>query len=122
MGLAEVTARRVWFVPDFIVWGLPNMGEIEFLVVERVGNEDSVLFGKRAVGGGAQEVSFADLVDHRGNQLPDTIDTPRVLLRPHSSDAVFVVGAESGASFKVAREVDSSGPVTVDLLVIEIGG
>ncbi|MBU8934042.1 MAG: hypothetical protein KOO62_08535 [candidate division Zixibacteria bacterium] len=122
MGLAEVTSRRMWFVPDFTVWGLPNMGELAFVTLEQVGAEKTVLYGSCSVGESSQEVSFDDLVDFRGNVLPEIIESPRVFLRSHTSDAVFVVGSESGTSFKVAREADSSGPVAADLLIIEMGG
>ncbi|MEA2030703.1 MAG: hypothetical protein U9N55_03795 [candidate division Zixibacteria bacterium] len=121
MSLANVTARRVWFIHDFVVWGLPNMGELEFLAMEKVGSEESVLYGIHTIGGGSQEVSFGNLVDNRGNQLPETIDVPRVLPRSRSSENVFVVGNETASSFKIARESDSSGPVTVDLLIVEMG-
>lgn len=121
MGLAEVAARRMWFVPDFAVWGLPNMGELEFVTLEQVGATKTILYGSCGIGDSSQDVSFSDLVDFRGNELPATIDYPRVFLRSHSSDDVFIVGSESATMFKVAREANSSGPVSVDLLIVEMG-
>ena len=122
MGLAEVTAHRIWFVPDFTVWGLPNMGELAFVALEQAGAEKTILYGSRPIGESSQDVSFADLVDFRGNRLPESIESHRVFLLSHSSDAVFVVGSESGTSFKVAREANSSGSVATDILIIEMGG
>lgn len=66
-------------------------------------------------------MAFSDLTDHRGNQLPSTIASPRVIIRPRSSDTAFVISEESETNFKIARDPDASGPVTVDLLVVEMG-
>lgn len=119
--LDKVTSRRIWFVPNFSVWGTAGWGDVDYLVLERVGSVNSILYGTASIGQAAQEVSFADLSDHRGNQLPSSIDAARVLLRPRSADAVFVVGNESSTGFKVARDSASAGPVTVDLMIIELG-
>jgi hypothetical protein len=120
-GFERVTARRVWFVPSFVVWGLPVWEEVEFLTVEKVGSDESVLYGSLDIGGTAQQVTFSDLTDHRGNQLPSTIASPRVIVRPRSSDTAFVISEESETNFKIARDPDASGPVMVDLLVVEMG-
>ena len=120
-GLEKVKSRRVWFIPNFIVWGLPVWGEIEFLAVEQVASDKAVFYGSLDIGDTAQQVAFSDLTDHRGNPLPSTISSPRVLVRLRSQEAVFVVGEESDTTFKIARDPDASGPVTVDLLVVEMG-
>ncbi len=119
-GLSTILSHRTWFVPDVVIWGLPGLGEVEFLMLEQVGSDNTVLFGSFTVGDGSQVISFADLVDFRGNTLPETINTPRVLVRSHSPDAVFIVGTESDSSFKIARDPESSEPVTVDLLILEM--
>lgn len=120
-GLEKVTSRRVWFVPNFVVWGLPVWKEIEFLAVEKVATDKAVFYGSLDIGDTAQQVSFSDLTDHRGNQLPSSIPSPRVLVRSKSQETAFVIGEESDASFKIARDPEASGPVTVDLVVIEMG-
>jgi hypothetical protein len=120
-GLEHILSRRMWFVPGLVVWGLPGMGEVEFLTVEQIGSEKSILFGSLSIGDSSQEVFFSDLSDHRGNALPETINYPRVLVRSHNEDSVFVVGTESMSSCKLARDPESSGPVTVDLFIIELG-
>ena len=120
-GFERVTARRIWFVPNFIVWGLPVWEEIEFLTVEKVGSYEAVLYGSLDIEGTAQQVAFSDLTDHRGNQLPSAIASARIIIRPRSSNTAFVTSEESETNFKIARDPDTSGPVTVDLLVVEMG-
>ena len=121
-GIHAVPSRRVWFVEDFLVWGLPGLGESEFLVSESHNGVTSVLFGGATIGGPSQEVLFSQLSDHRGNILPSTIDNPRIILRPKEPRTAFVVGRESESSFKIARDPEAGGPVTVDMLVIELHG
>ena len=119
-GLSDILSHRIWFVPDVVVWGVSGFGEVAFLSLEQVGSDKTVLFGSFNVGDGSQVISFADLVDYRGNTLPATINTPRILIRSHSPDAVFIVGTESDSSFKIARDSESSEPVTVDLFILEM--
>lgn len=120
-GISSLTARRVWFVPNFIAWGTSGGGEAELLVVELAGGERGIFFQSLPIGDAAQEVLFADLVDHRGNSLPDTLASPRVLTRSRSEEPVFVIGPESPVSFQIARGSNSPQPVTTDLLIIEMG-
>lgn len=120
-GIERVTARRVWFVPDFMVWGLPNVGQIECVASEVVGGTTNVMFGMVDIGDGPQEVLFSQLVDHRGNNLPASINAPRVISRPRSGDAVFVVETESPNGFRIARVAEGVSSVPVDLLVVEMG-
>ena len=120
-GLEKLKTRRAWLVPDFMVWGLPGLGDIEFLVVENIGSTRSVLFGATDVADAVQEVSYAELTDHRGNNLPETIKAPLVMPRSKTGEAVFVVGQEASNEFKIARTVSADGPVTADLLIMEMG-
>ncbi len=120
-GLDRITARRVWFVPDFMVWGLPNVGQIECLASEGTGAPTNVMFGMVDIGDGPQEVQFSQLTDHRGNSLPASINTPRVFPRARTADAVFVVETESPTGFRIARDSSGVSPVPVDLLVVEMG-
>jgi hypothetical protein len=120
-GLHSVTARRAWFVPDFSVWGQPSLGEQEYLGLEKVDDTWSVYYGTVSIGQSIQEVAFDQLTDHRGNQLPGSINAPRVFVRPKSSQAAFVIGQESADRFKIAREAEADGPVSVDLWIIEVG-
>ena len=120
-GFELVTARRIWFVPDIVVWGLARTAEIEYLVEETVEAISTVLFGSIDISDSTQQVNFADLIDHRGNNLPVTIASPRVLIRSKTEHLVFVIGNESDKSFKIARQANATGVTTVDLLVTEMG-
>jgi len=119
--LTRVTARRVWFVPHFGVWGAPDWGDIKYLAIEETESVKSVLFGSVSIGDCTQTVLFEDLIDHRGNPLPATLDNPCVMVRPRTGDRVFVAGDETPSGFKIARTDDGYDPVTVDLLVMELG-
>jgi hypothetical protein len=120
-GLQTLTARRAWFVPDFMVWGIAGPGELEYLALEKIDANLSIYFGTANLDSGPQEVAFGDLTDHRGNSLPSTIKSPRIFPRSRSTDTVFVVGSESAGSFQIARDPQATRPVPVDLLIVEMG-
>jgi len=120
-GLNKLKSRRLWVVPNFVVWGLAGLGEIEYLNVEQVDSTKSISFGSIGIGDTAQSVSFVNLVDVRGNALPSVIRRPLVTARPHDESQVFVVGTETDSGFKIARDPASMGPVTVDLIITELG-
>ncbi len=118
--LAQVTARRCWFVPGFVVWGLPSWEEVDCLLLEQGEATKTILFASFSLGDATQHVAFADLTDHRGNQLPANIASPRVIVRPRSEETAFIVGEESNSSFTIARRAETPSPVTVDLLIVEM--
>jgi hypothetical protein len=120
-GLERAKSHRVWFVPEFSAWGLAGWSEIEFLAAETVQSTTSILYGTIGIGDTAQQVTFSDLTDHRGNALPSSLASPRVIVRPRSVETAFVVGEESDQSFKIARDPEALGPVMVDLVIIEMG-
>lgn len=120
-GWDMATARRMWFVPDVTVWGLASWGEINYLALEQVGATVSLLYGAADLGDEGQRVDFADLSDHRGNDLPENLECPKVIVSPRQAESAFVVGSESSDGFKIARPADSGGPVRADLLIIEMG-
>lgn len=120
-GLQSVKSKRIWFVPDFSVWGVINAGEIEYLIVEQVDTTQTILFGKQGIGTSLQEVSFSDLKDHRGNSLPANIESPKVIPRFKDEKSVFIIGQETNSSFKIARDSSAVAPIQTDLLVIEMG-
>lgn len=118
---AEVTARRQWFIPDLVVWGLPGIGEVEYLVAETVDSTTSVLVSTVNIGAGEQEILFNQLMDHRGNLLPANISAPKILIRPKSEVPVFIVGRETSISFRIARDPSVDYSVLTDLMIIETG-
>jgi len=117
---AQINSRRAWFVPNYQVWGQAGLGGMQYLAYEQL-PVASVLYGQTDIGDSAQSVRFDSLTDHRGNQLPATIDNPRVMIRPRQPEAVFLVGTESSDRFKIARDGSGNEAVTVDLLIIEMG-
>lgn len=120
-GLTKLNSRRMWLVPNFEVWGLAGLGEIEYLTVEEGNGDKAVLFGSIEIGGTAQPVNFANLIDVRGNNLPQTINRALVTARSHNESQVFVVGSEMNSGFKIARDPGAIGPVRVDLIITELG-
>ncbi|MDD3733108.1 MAG: hypothetical protein PHU88_12110 [candidate division Zixibacteria bacterium] len=120
-GLEKLKTRRAWLVPDFMVWGLPGLGDLEFLAVEKVGTVRSVFFGRTDIVDTVQEVSYSQLTDHRGNQLPAVINAPLVMPRCKSEAMVYVIGQEADTGFKIARASVPDHPVTADLLIMEMG-
>ncbi len=121
-GIERVLARRMWFVPDVMVWGTVGLGELDYLTVEKVGSTSAVLYGYSSFADGRQRVSFSDLTDHRGNKLPSEIRSPKILIRARGVDSAFVVGQETPSGFSLARSANPQyGPVMADLLVVEMG-
>ena len=120
-GLERIIAKRSWFVPDFSVWGEPSLGEHEYITTEEVDSIRSVGYGTASIGQADQEVLYNQLTDHRGNSLPDNLESPRVFVRPRDANPVFVVGRESTDRFKIAQGSSGAGPTTVDLWVVEFG-
>lgn len=116
-----VLARRAWFVPGLVVYGMPATEASGYLVTQQGVAGRTVYYATADPGDGAQEVAYASLTDHRGNQLPAEINTPRVIVRPRSSAPVYIVREESDREFAIARDPSSSDPVTVDLLILEMG-
>jgi len=120
-GLVQLTSHRIWHVLNFNVWGVQNLGEIEYLNLEQVDAIKSVAFGSINIGDSSQSVIFAGLTDRRGNLLPANITKALVIARPLSDRQVFIVGTETSAGFKIARDSKSNKPVTTDLIIIELG-
>lgn len=119
--LSQVTSRRMWFVPQFQVWGQSGLGEVDYLVVEQTGSTAGMYHCRQALGQPAQSVRFDELIDHRGNSLPSSMANPRVIIRQRSDRQAWIVGNETAESFRIAREMSVSEPATVDLLIVELG-
>lgn len=117
----NILVRRAWFVPGLAVYGLPSADTVGYLVVQRHGAEATVFHAEARTGESSQVVPFASLTDHRGNPLPESINTPRVIIRPRSAETAFLTREESNREFAIARDPETTGPVTVDLLIMEMG-
>ena len=120
-GIDRVKGKRMWFVPDFLVWGQTGLGQIEFLTLENINGEGTVLFDRTDLADNVQEVAFGELTDHRGNSVPSSLDCPRVIPRSRSGCPAFIAGTETATTFKIGHAPDYDGPTPVDLLIIEMG-
>lgn len=113
--------RRMWVVRDVVVWGTAEDAEMHYLAVETVEGTNRMMFGRSTIGGAAQDILFKELIDHNGNALPDSIESPRVLVRPRSPYQAFLTGEESKIGFRIARDPAAPGPVSVDFFIYETG-
>ncbi len=116
----QPVARRVWFVPGLRVWGSPTTFQIHYLVAEHL-DTPVIHYGTAQIGASSQSHTYAELIDSRGNHLPDEIDAPRIIVRPRSDRPAFIVGQEDDRSFKIARPADATDDTIVDLLILELG-
>lgn len=120
--ITYLKSRRLWVVRDILVWGIASDAQFYYLGVENVDSTGRLMFGMSTVGDAAQDVQFSDLVDHKGNALPSTIAFPRILISPRSPHIAYLVGEESNTGFRVARDPEAPGPVSVDFFIYETGG
>jgi len=111
----------MWVVRDIMIWGIENEAEFAFLAIETVGTSSRLMFSRAAVGDTAQDILFSDLIDHRGNNLPVTINSPRVIIRPGDCHAAYLIGEESNSGFRVVRDPSAPGPVKADFFIYETG-
>lgn len=120
-GYARALAKRIWFVPSVSIWGEVSLPDIDYLTVEATGGTRTIHFGSQRSDSSAQELLFSELVDHRGNNLPEYIASPVVLARSASGEPVVVTAPESADRVRIARISSTGSPVQADLLVIECG-
>ncbi len=119
--LDYLRGRRTWLVPNFVVWG--DWSVACFLLLYTEVGEDSkrVMLARNNLGGLDQKVDFADLYDFRGNQLPQVVLNPKVIVTPKNEVNCFVVGRESDTGFRIAKFSGSEKTGLVDLMVVEMG-
>ena len=119
--LVYLKSRRMWYIRDLTVYGLASDAELFYLGVESVESTGRLMFGRAVVGDSAQNILFADLVDDKGNNLPETIKSPRVSVSTRSRYNAFLVGEESDTGFRIARDETAPGPINVNLFIFETG-
>ncbi len=119
--LTYLRGRRLWFVRDYSIWGLADDAELLYLGLENVDSAGRLMFGLSSVGGAAQNILFGEMIDFRGNHLPASINSPRVIARSRSHHAVYLIGEESNSGFRIARDPDAPGPLMTDLFIFELG-
>lgn len=111
----------MWFVPGVMVYGSADNLGFGMLIAESIGGQTHVYHESIEIGEHRQVVRFDSLTDHRGNRLPSKIPAARVIPRSRSEYPVFLTGTESEESFAIAKASSASGPVTADLLIVELG-
>jgi hypothetical protein len=118
--LDYLRGRRVWLVKNICVWGEYSAVDLLFVHTEIMESSKRIIFDRIGLGGKNQEVNFNTLYDYKGNQLPQEIESPKVLVL-HKSDVFCMVIEESKAGFKIAKGNNSSENGLVDLLIFELG-
>jgi hypothetical protein len=119
--LDYLRGRRIWVVPNFVVWGDWTLYSFLLLYTEMGATSKRVVFSKSTLGGLDQTVNFSSLYDFRGNQLPDTINNPKVIVLTKNEVLCLVVGAETNTGFRIAKLSESPQTGLVDLMIVEMG-
>jgi hypothetical protein len=119
--LDYLRGRRIWVVPNFVVWGDWSLYSFLLLYTEIGAGSKRIVFGKSTLGGLDQTVNFSSLYDLRGNQLPEMISNPKVIVLPKNEVLCLVVGAEANTGFRIAKLSESSSTGLVDLMIVEMG-
>jgi hypothetical protein len=119
--LDYLRGRRTWVVPNFVVWGDWSLACFLLLYTEMGETSKRVMLARNNLGGLDQSVAFEALYDFRGNQLPQMINHPKVMVMPKNEVNCFVVGTETETGFRIARFSGSEKTGLVDLMIVEMG-
>lgn len=118
--LDYLKSNRKWLIRDYRVWGDDDALEADMLMTEIAASTSRVVFMHQYSGGNGQVVDFADLFDHRGNQLPLTINNAEVIIIPKNTVVAFISGSAGPTSFRIARSSQGPADAIVDLLIMEM--
>jgi hypothetical protein len=118
--LDYLRGRRTWIVPNFVVWGDWSLASFLLLYTEIGETSKRVMAAKNNLGGLDQMVNFSELFDFRGNQLPEEILNPKVIVLPKNEINCFVVGTETDTGFRIARFSGAEKTGLVDLMIVEM--
>jgi hypothetical protein len=113
-------SNRKWLIRDYIIWGNSGQYQADIIVTETGSPNNRIVFHHQYTGGQPHNVKFSDLIDHRGNQLPENISNAEVILIPKNSKAGYVMGPIGQSSFFLAKSSDDSENPIVDLLIMEM--
>ncbi len=117
--LTLLNSRRAWLIRDLNVWGSLSAEAIDAIATEVDDTENRVVFHGFSIGGASQELAFNTLTDHRGNILPDSIDTPVIIPIGKNAVPVAIVGMPSPTSFRIAKTQAVPDDAIVDLWIVE---
>ena len=118
--LDYLKSNRKWLVRDFAVWGDNGTFEADMLMTEFVSGDERVVFNHEYTGESAQTVIYQNLVDHRGNQLPEKIANPEVIIIPRNPIRSFILGSVGEKSFRISKDSSLLSNSIVDLLIMEM--
>jgi hypothetical protein len=113
-------SNRKWLVRNHLVWGDNETFEADMMLTEAVAGDDRVVFSREFTGETAQTVNFKDLVDHRGNYLPEKINNPEIILIHRNPIGSFILGGVSDKSFRISKVSNQLSNSLVDLLIMEM--
>ncbi len=119
--LDYLRGRRTWVVPNFVVWGDWSLASFMLLYTETGETSKRIILAENNLGGQDQVVSFSDLVDFKGNRLPEVISNPKVVVLRKNEVGCFVVGTETETGFRIARSSGEGKTGLADLMVVEMG-
>lgn len=119
--LTYLNARRAWLVRDFNVWGSLHAEVLDALATEVDDSETRVAFTQFALVGQSQEIAYSSLIDHRGNTLPASIDTPVVIPIVKNDVPAAIIGQPGPTSFRLAKTTSTPEDALIDLWIIEAG-
>jgi len=119
--LDYLRGRRVWVVNNFSVYGEFSAVAPLLLWTEIGDTSKRIIFAREILGGLEQLVNFSSLYDIKGNQLPSTINSPKVILLQKNEVTCLIGGPETNANFKIAKLTQSQTAGMVDLVIIEDG-
>lgn len=119
--LAYLRGRRIWVIRDFVVWGSLSAHEFSFLVTLSDQAQKRIMFLTVPLGGELQKVNFSDLVDFRGNGLPEKLVNPKVIPLQKTAVGVVVAGQEDSETFSIAKTSALEPNGLCDLIVMEVG-
>jgi len=118
--LDYLKSNRKWLIRDFRVWGDNGAVDADMLVSETDSPSSRVVYMREFAGGLTQIVNFADLIDHRGNNLPTSIANAAVIPIPKNPVSSFVCGVIAPGSFRIAKDRSESDEAVADLLIMEL--
>jgi hypothetical protein len=113
-------SNRKWLVPNFVVWGDNGTFEADMIMTEFISGDERTVFNHEYTGETAQTVIYKNLVDHRGNQLPEKIVNPEVILIPRNPVSSFILGTVGEKSFRISKDSKQLSNSVVDLLIMEM--
>lgn len=106
-------------VNNFSVYGEYSAVTPILLWSESGSSSHRLILARESLGGAEQSVNFSQLYDFRGNQLPQSISNPKIIILQKNEVECLIVGQESSGGFKIAKLSESETNGRVDLIIVE---